>query len=156
MKSSKALGWNLEGRDLFSFETPKNCHFSGCEFDGMEQYGIFRAVRARLHISGCIFRNTANGRAIYNAFLPIIEECVFSYCQEGAVYCHAGNITNSQFINCHARSGGGILMYGARGKIVDCHFQRCTSNYSGGAIDTSGSYHIVGCTYEECRPHNVS
>lgn len=156
MKSSKALGWNLEGRDLFSFETPKNCHFSGCEFDGMEQYGIFRAVRARLHISGCIFRNTANGRAIYNAFLPIIEECVFSYCQEGAVYCHAGNITNSQFINCHARSGGGILMYGARGKIVDCHFQRCTSNYSGGAIDTSGSYHIVGCTYEECRPNNVS
>lgn len=156
MKNSKVFGLNLEGRDLFSFETPKNCHFSNCEFDGMEQHGIFRAVRARLHISGCIFRNTANGRAIYNAFLPIIDDCIFSYCQEGAVYCHAGKITNSQFINCHARSGGGIIMYGARGEIEHCHFERCTSNYSGGAIDSSGSYHIVNCSYIDCKPDNVS
>ena len=156
MKNSKILGLNFEGRDYISFETPKNCHFSGCEFDGLERYGIFRAVRARLHITGCIFRNTANGRAIYNAFLPVIDRCIFSYCKEGAVYCHSGKITNSEFINCHARSGGGIIMYGARGQIEYCHFQRCTSNYSGGAIDISGGYHIVGCTYEECKPNNVS
>lgn len=157
MKKSKLIGLDkFKGRDLVAFETPKQCHFVDCEFDGTEHTGIFRAVRARLHISGCIFRNTANGRAIYNAFLPIIDSCVFSYCQEGAVYCHAGTITNSKFINCHARSGGGIIMYGANGKIEHCSFKRCTSNYSGGAIDTSGSYHIVNCHYEECRPDNVS
>lgn len=156
MKNSKLLGHQFEGRDLVNFETPKNCSFTNCEFDGEETHGIFRAVRARLHLTNCIFRNTANGRAIYNAFLPVIDGCVFSYCQEGAVYCHAGKITNSHFINCHARSGGGIIMYGARGKIEHCYFKRCTSNYSGGAIDTSGSYHIVDCTYEECRPNNVS
>ena len=156
MKNSKAVGINFEGRDLFSFETPKSCHFSGCEFDGSEEHGIFRAVRARLHIHGCIFRNTAHGRAIYNAFLPVIDGCVFSYCQEGALYCHAGKITNSQFITCKARSGAGLIMYGARGQVEHCHFQHCISSYSGGAIDMSGSYHIVGCTYEDCHPNNVS
>ena len=156
MKNSKITGLDFDGRDFIAFETPKNCHFTNCEFDGAEKNGIFRAVRARLHIHVCIFRNTANGRAIYNAFLPIIDHCVFSYCQEGAVYCHAGKITNSQFINCRARSGGGIIMYGARGQIEHCHFERCMSNYSGGAIDTSGSYHIVDCTYNDCHPDNVS
>ena len=156
MKNGKAHGYELQGRDLFSFETPKNCHFVNCEFDGMEMHGIFRAVRARLHISGCIFRNSANGRAIYNAFLPKIDSCIFSYCQGGAVYCNSGRITNSKFINCRAKSGAGIIMYGARGQIEHCSFNRCTSNYSGGAIDVSGSYHIVNCSYKDCKPNNVS
>lgn len=146
----------LEGRDLIAIESPKNCHFTNCDFNGMEQYGIFRATRARLHISGCIFRNTANGRAIYNAFQPMIDGCVFSYCEEGAVYCNSGKITNSQFINCRAKSGAGIIMYGNRGQIEHCDFHRCVSDYSGGAIDISGSYHIVDCHYKECKPNNVS
>lgn len=156
MKKSKAKGYDLEGRDLINFETPKNCHFLNCEFDGMERHGIFRAVRARLHIKECIFRNSANGRAIYNAFLPKIDDCIFSYCQGGAVYCNSGEITNSKFINCRAKSGGGIIMYGSRGKVEHCDFHRCTSNYSGGAIDVSGSYHIVDCFYKDCKPNNVS
>lgn len=150
MRRTKLIGYNFKGRDLISFETPKNCYFSDCEFDGSEQHGIFRAVRARLRIHGCIFKNTANGRAIYNAFLPVIEGCVFSHCQEGAVYCQSGKITNSQFINCRARSGGGIIMYGSGGEVERCHFERCLSNYTGGAIDLSGSYHVVDCTYKDC------
>ncbi|MCR4802046.1 MAG: right-handed parallel beta-helix repeat-containing protein [Lachnospiraceae bacterium] len=150
MNGSKLIGQNFQGRDLIVFETAKNCHFTNCEFDGSNEVGIFRAVRARLHLNGCVFRNTAHGRAIYNAFLPKIESCVFSHCQEGALYCQGGIITNSQFINCQARNGGGIVMYGTGGKIENCHFQRCISNYRGGAIDTSGSYHIVNCTYKDC------
>lgn len=156
LKNVHVYPYGLVGRDLFSIESPKNCHFINCSFDGMEKYGVFRATRARLHISGCIFRNTANGRAIYNAFLPIIDNCIFSYCQEGAVYCNSGKVTNSKFINCRARSGAGIIMYGSKGQIEHCDFQRCVSDYSGGAIDISGSYHIVDCHYKECKPNNVS
>ena len=156
MKHVRVFPYELEGRDLFSFETPKNCYFTNCDFDGMEQYGIFRAIRARLHIKGCIFRNTANGRAIYNAFLPTIDGCVFSYCQEGALYCNSGKVTNCHFINCRARSGAGIIMYGSRGQIEHCDFNRCISDYSGGAIDISGSYHVVGCHYKNCKPNNIS
>lgn len=156
MKNVHVYPYQLEGRDLFTIESPKSSHFINCDFDGMERYGVFRATRARLHITGCIFRNTANGRAIYNAFLPTINKCIFSYCQEGAVYCNSGRITNSKFINCRARSGAGIIMYGSKGQIEHCDFQRCVSDYSGGAIDISGSYHIVDCHYKECKPNNVS
>lgn len=156
LKNVNVYPYELVGRDLFTILSPKSCHFINCNFDGMEQYGIFRATRARLHINGCIFRNTANGRAIYNAFLPIIDNCVFSYCQEGAVYCNSGEITNSKFVNCRAKSGAGIIMYGSKGQIEHCDFQRCISDYSGGAIDISGSYHIVDCHYKECKPNNVS
>ncbi|MBQ3601294.1 MAG: right-handed parallel beta-helix repeat-containing protein [Lachnospiraceae bacterium] len=154
MNKTHIYGYDIEDRDLIQLETPKSCHFNQCEFDGMQKCGIFRAVRARLRIINCVFKNTANGRAIYNAFSPTIDGCVFSYCQEGALYANAGKITNCTFINCRARSGAGIIMYGSKGQIEHCHFQRCISEYSGGAIDISGSYHVVGCTYLECKPNN--
>ena len=156
MKNCKLFAYQMTDRDLIAFETSKNCSFTNCDFNGMEKHGIFRATRSRLHLSGCIFRNTANGRAIYNAFSPVIDGCIFSHCQEGALYCNSGRITNSKFINCRGRSGAGIIMYGSRGQIEYCSFTRCISEYSGGAIDISGGYHIVGCKYSECKPNNVS
>lgn len=156
LKRVKVRGYEMEERDFFRLETPKTSHFHNCEFDGNDKYGIFYAVRARLRISGSIFKNTAGGRAIYDAFMPVIDNCVFSYCNEGALYCNSGKITNSVFINCRGRSGAGIIMYGQRGQIEHCDFKRCITEYSGGAIDMSGSRHIVGCNFDECRPNNIS
>lgn len=154
LKKVKVREYQMEDRDFFQLKTPKTCHFNNCEFDANGSHGIFYAVRARIRVSGSIFKNTSGGRAIYNAFMPVIDGCVFSYCEEGALYCNAGTVTNSSFINCRSRSGAGIIMYGTRGQIEHCHFHRCISEYSGGAIDISGSRHIVGCTFEECRPDN--
>lgn len=156
LKRVKVQEYNLEELDFFQLNTPKTCHFSNCEFDANDKHGVFNAVRARIRVSNCIFKNTANGRAIYDAYMPVIDGCVFSYCAEGALYCKAGKVTNSTFINCRGRSGAGIIMYGTRGQIENCHFRRCISKYSGGAIDMSGSRHIVGCSFEECRPNNFS
>lgn len=156
LKKVKVREYHLEERDFFQLKTPKTCHFSNCEFDANGGHGIFYAVRARIRVSNCIFKNTAGGRAIYDAFMPVIDGCIFSYCEEGALYCNAGKITNSTFINCRGRSGAGIIMYGTRGQIENCHFQRCISEYSGGAIDMSGSRHITGCSFDECRPNNIS
>lgn len=156
LKRVKVREYQMEERDFFRLQTPKTCHFSNCEFDANGNHGIIYAERARIRVSGCVFKNTAGGRAIYNAFMPVIDSCVFSHCEEGALYCNAGKITNSTFINCRGRSGAGIIMYGTRGQIEHCHFQRCISEYSGGAVDMSGSRHIVGCSFEECRPNNIS
>lgn len=156
LKKVKVREYHLVERDFFQLKTPKTCHFSNCEFDANGNHGIFYAVRARIRVSNCIFKNTAVGRAIYDAFLPVIDGCVFSYCEEGAIYSNGGKISNSLFINCRGRSGAGIIMYGSRGQIEHCHFQRCISEYSGGAIDMSGSRHIVDCSFEECRPNNIS
>lgn len=156
MKNVKAYEYNLEDRDLISFTTTKTSHILDCQFDGHLKCGIFRASGARLHISNTVFKNTSNGRAIYDAFMPVIKKCVFTMCQNGALYCNSGKISKSHFVNCRARSGAGILMYGNRGEIEDSTFVRCISDYSGGAIDMSGSYHVVRCHYEECKPNNIS
>lgn len=156
MKHVKVFERNIESKDLFHFTTARNCNISYCEFDGHLNCGIFHATGARLHIHHCIFRNTANGRAIYNALTPNIQFCIFSFCEEGALYCKSGKIKNCTFINCRSKSGAGILMYGNRGEIEKSNFIRCISEYSGGAIDMSGSYHVVDCNYEECKPNNIS
>lgn len=156
LKKVRVREYHLEERDFFQLKTPKTCHFNYCEFDANGKHGIFYAVRARIRISNCLLKNTAGGRAIYDAFMPVIDGCVFSNCEEGGLYCNAGKITNSSFINCRGRSGAGIIMYGSRGQIENCFFQRCISEYSGGAIDMSGSRHIIGCSFEECRPNNFS
>lgn len=156
MKNVKMYEHDLKERDLISFHTTKTCHIVNCEFDGHLKCGIFRAAGARLEISHTIFRNTSNGRAIYDAFMPVVKECVFTMCQDGALYCNSGKVSNTHFVNCCARSGAGILMYGNRGEVENSTFVRCISDYSGGGIDMSGSYHVVNCHYEECRPNNIS
>ncbi len=156
MKNVKVFEYNLKERDLVTFHTTKTCHIINCEFDGHLKCGILKASGARLEISHTIFRNTLNGRAIYDAFMPVIKECVFTMCQGGALYCNSGKVSDSHFVNCRARSGAGILMYGNRGEVENSTFVRCISDYSGGGIDMSGSYHVVNCHYEECKPNNIS
>lgn len=156
MKNVKMCEYNLEERDLISFHTTKTCHIVNCEFDGHLKCGIFRAAGARLDISHSIFRNVSNGRAIYDAFKPVIKDCVFTMCQNGGLYCNSGKVSNTHFVNCHARSGAGVLMYGSRGEVENSTFVRCISDYSGGGIDMSGSYHVINCHFEECKPNNIS
>lgn len=156
MKNVKMCEYNLKERDLVSFHTTKTCYIVNCEFDGHLKCGIFRAAGARLDISHSIFRNVSNGRAIYDAFMPIVKDCVFTMCQNGALYCNSGKVINTHFVNCRARSGAGILMYGNRGEVENSMFVRCVSDYSGGGIDMSGSYHVINCHYEECKPNNIS
>lgn len=91
LKKVKVLEYQMEERDFFQLKTPKTCHFHQCEFDANGKHGIFYAVQARIRVTGCIFKNTSGGRAIYNAFMPVIDGCVFSYCEKGALYCNAGN-----------------------------------------------------------------
>lgn len=152
MKNVKVIARNPSARDLFILETTRHCNISYCEFDGLSQCGIFHVKHGRLHISHCFFYNIANGRAIYNAFAPVIDHCIFSFCSNGAIYCKSGKITNCFFINCRGKNGSGIQMYGNRGEIETCKFVRCISETTKDAIDITGSYHIRNCTYEECNP----
>lgn len=151
MKHTKVFAENPVERDLFIFDTIRRCNISYCQFDGKLQCGIFHVKNGRLDISHCVFNNTANGRAIYNAFAPDIRHCIFSLCENGAIYCKSGKITNCLFLNCRGKSGPGIQMYGNRGEIEACRFIRCISETTKDAIDISGSYHIRNCTYEECN-----
>lgn len=152
MKHTHVIAKAPTGRDLFVFDTIRRCDIFNSSFDGQLQCGIFHVKNGRLHISHSIFNNTSNGRAIFNAFAPEIHHCVFSLCEDGAIYCKSGKITDCLFINCRGKSGPGIQMYGNRGEIVHCKFVRCISETTKDAIDISGSYHIRNCTYEECNP----
>lgn len=156
IRNSKIRAWDFKKRDLFIVEHSRGCLIENSEFDGRVIAGIFRITGTRLHAQHCLFRNTSGGRAIYDAYEPLIRECIFSYCLGGAVNCYSGIIENSNFINCRAKSGAGILLYGSKGEIDHCHFMRCVSEYSGGAVDMTRGNHANHCVYEECKPDNIA
>lgn len=103
-----------------------------------------------------MFRNTYGGRAVFNAYRPVIKESIFNFCQDGAIYTQGGEIEKCVFVNCRAKSGAGISMYGNKGLVKHCNFKRCIAKKGGGAIDRQVGTHIEKCQFEECKPADIS
>ena len=156
MKNVRLISNHMQDTDMIILEHTRNCRIHHCEFNGMGKTGGLSASGSRITVTKSIFRNINGGRAIYNAYSPEIRECVFNFCQEGAVYAQNGNIKRCVFVNCRGKSGAGVLMYGNKGAIEQCNFRRCISDYSGGAIDRSLGQQVVKCVFEECKPDNIS
>lgn len=156
MKNVKLMSQHLETRDMLILERSKNCKIHHCEFNGMGKSGGIYAAGCRLSVSNSLFRNMNGGRAIYDAVSPEIRECIFNFCQNGAIYTQNGEVKKCVFVNCRAQSGAGVFMYGNRGVIERCNFRRCISDFSGGAIDRALGNKINKCTYEACKPDNFS
>lgn len=154
IKNSAVIASDFKERDMIILERAKNCSISYSEFDGNLSCGIFRAPGTRFNIFHCIFRNCKDGRAIYDAHLPVINESIFSYCLGGAIYCHSGKITQCIFVNCTGQSGGAIQMAGKNGEVNSCRFLHCVSYYKRGAIDMSPKRHITDCTFIDCDPYD--
>ena len=149
IRNSKIIACSLDSRDMFLLNHARICSISYSEFDGNHEAGIFRASGTKMFLTQSIFRNVAGGRAIFDANVPNITNCIFSYCQEGAISCRSGKIHHCIFINCTAKNGGAILMHGKNSTIEHCQFIRCSSSYGKEIIDITGSYHVVGCRYED-------
>lgn len=147
---------NIQSRDMIIMEMSSNCNFYNTEFDGRLMSGIMKANETKVYIKNCLFRNTIRGRAIYCTYEINIENTIFSYCLDGAIYTRYGNVNESIFINCRGKSGAGIITYGNKGKIENSKFIRCISEYSGGAIDLLSGIKVSNCDYEECKPNNIS
>ncbi|MCI9079355.1 MAG: right-handed parallel beta-helix repeat-containing protein [Lachnospiraceae bacterium] len=147
---------HLEGGDMLYLDNAKECNIHHCELDGMLKTGGINLLNTRISITKSLFRNMDGGRAVYNAYQPEISDCIFNFCQKGAVYSQGGNIERCVFINCRAKSGAGVQMYGRKGIIKNCIFRRCVSEYSGGAVDRVAGMRVEKCTYEDCRPDNIS
>lgn len=156
MRNVKLISQHLETRDMLILEHSKNCRIHHCELNGMGKSSGIYAAGSKLVVSNSLFRNMSGGRAIYDALSPEIKECIFNFCQSGAVYAQNGEVKNCVFVNCRAKSGAGVLMYGNRGGIEQCNFRRCISDFSGGAIDRALGQKISKCTYEACKPDNFS
>lgn len=156
MRNAKIISNHLESEDMIYLENAKECTIYHCEIDGMLKTGGINILRARINVAKSLFRNMSGGRAIYNAYHPEISDCIFNFCQKGAVYSQGGNIDRCIFINCRAKSGAGVQMYGKKGLINNCIFRRCISEYSGGAIDKAMGIKIAKCAFEECKPDNIS
>lgn len=156
MKNVKLISNHMDEGDMIILEHSRNCRIHHCEFNGMGRSGGISASGSRITVTKSLFRNISGGRAIYDAYSPEIRECIFNFCQEGAVYSQNGDIKRCVFVNCRAKSGAGVLMYGSKGTIEQCNFRRCIADFSGGAIDRALGQQVIKCVYEECRPDTVS
>lgn len=156
MKNVKIASHYLKDSDMIILEHSKGCRIHHCEFNGRGKTGGIYASGCRITISKSLFRNMSGGRAIYDAFAPEIRECIFNFCQNGAIWSQNGNIKRCVFVNCRGKSGGGVMMYGNRGTIEACSFRRCVAEYSGGGIDKTLGTQIIKCSYEGCKPSDVS
>lgn len=156
MKNVKVICNHLEKGDMIILEHSRNCRIHHCEFNGMQRAGGIYASGCRITVSNSLFRNISGGRAIYDTYSPEIRECIFNFCQDGAIYCQNGEIRRSVFVNCRAKSGAGIQMYGSRGVIEQNNFRRCIADFTGGAVDRSLGQQVIKCVFEECKPNNVS
>ncbi len=152
----RVRGIEMENRDMFVLERAKGAELLQSDFDGNLKYGIFYADGTRLKMDGCVVRNTASGRGIFNMYASTVENSVFSFCQKGGIYCQGSRIKNCHFVNCRGKSGAGILAYGGNTVIEDCTFIRCITTYSGAGIDATGRNIVKNCTFEECKPDNMS
>lgn len=156
MKNSKIISNHLESGDMIYLDNAKECSIYHCEIDGMLKTGGLNILRTRLNVTKSLFRNMSGGRAIYNAYLPEISDCIFNFCQKGAIYSQGGTIDRCVFVNCRAKSGAGVQMYGKKGTINNCIFRRCVSEYSGGAVDKAVGVKATKCVFEDCKPNNIS
>lgn len=156
MKNVKLISNHIENTDMLILEHARGCRIHHCEFNGMGKTGGINASGTRITVTKSLFRNMYGGRAVYNPYSPEIRECIFNFCQEGAIYAQNGNIKRCVFVNCRAKSGAGVLVYGNVGTIEQCNFRRCVSKYSGGAIDRALGQQVIKCVFEECKPDNMS
>lgn len=156
LKHTRVICNYLEKSDMLYLENAKSCEIDHCEFDGSLRAGGINVKGTKLVVNNSLFRNTYGGRAIFNAYRPIIKECIFNFCQDGAIYSQGGEIEKCVFVNCRAKSGAGIFMYTNKGMIKQCNFKRCIAESGGGAIDRQVGQHIEKCLFEECRPMNIS
>lgn len=156
MKNVKVISNHLEEQDMLILEHSKYCRIYHCEWNGMGQTGGIFASGCRIIVSKSLFHNMHSGRAIYDAYAPEIRECIFNFCEKGAIYSQNGEIKRCVFVNCRGKSGAGVLMYGNKGTIEQCNFRRCITDFSGGAIDRSLGQSVNKCVFEECRPDDVS
>lgn len=156
MKNVKLISNHLKDTDIIKLEHSRSCRIHHCEFNGMCQTGGISASGSRITVSKSLFRNMSGGRAIYDAFSPDIRECIFNYCEDGAVFCQNGEIKRCVFVNCRGKNGAGVSMYGTKGVVEQCNFRRCIADYTGGAIDRLLGQQVIKCRYEECKPNDVS
>lgn len=156
INNARIVSNHLEDGDMVYLDNAKECTIHHCELDGMLKTGGVNLLNTRISITKSLFRNMDGGRAVYNAYQPEISDCIFNFCQKGAVYSQGGNIERCVFINCRAKSGAGIQMYGRKGTVKNCIFRRCVTEYSGGAIDRVAGMRVEKCTYEDCKPDNIS
>lgn len=156
MKNVKLISNHIQDTDMIILEHARNCRIHHCEFNGMGRTGGISASGCRMTVTKSLFRNISGGRAIYDAYSPEVRECIFNFCQEGAIYSQNGDIKRCVFVNCRGKSGAGVLMYGSKGTIEQCNFRRCIADFSGGAVDKTLGQQVVKCVFEECRPNNVS
>lgn len=152
IRNCTMIAQDFSERDMIIMEHAKTCSITYSEFNGANSAGVFRACGTRMNLFHCIFRNCKGGSAIYDAYLSVISECIFSYCQDGAVYCHSSKISDSTFVNCTGKTGAAIRMEGKSSEVNGCRFMHCISYYKPGAIDLSGSRHIYNCTFTNCDP----
>lgn len=145
----------IKDNDMLVLARAKECILDFVEIDGGCKCGGIHAAGTRLKASRCVFRNTVSGRAIYDAYMPVITACVFNFCQDGAILSQGGTITNCMFINCRSSSGAGIILRGRGGVVSGCTFRRCVAEYAAGAIKKMGNHRIERCTYENCKPNDV-
>ena len=152
MKNVKIISNHMDEGDMVILEHSRNCRIHHCEFNGMGRNSGLSAAGSRITVTKSLFRNITGGRAIYDAYSPEIRECIFNLCQDGAIYSQNGNIKLCVFVNCRAKSGAGVLMYGGRGTIEQCNFRRCVADFSDGAIDRALGQQVIKCVFEDCKP----
>lgn len=154
-ENTKFYCGNLERQDMIRFDHAKNSRIKGCVFDGMLRAGAISAVGTRLQVTDSVFCNTQGGRAVYDAYASEFRDCVFNFCQDGALYLQGGTVIGCKFVNCRAQNGAGIQMYGSlSGEITGCSFWRCVAEYRAGAIDKGIGHRIRQCEYQDCQPRN--
>lgn len=154
-ENTKFYCGNLEQGDMIRFDHAKNSRIKGCVFDGMLRVGAISAVGTRLQVKDSVFCNTQGGRAVYDAYASEFRDCVFNFCQGGALYLQGGTVTGCKFVNCRAQNGAGIQMYGSlSGEITGCSFWRCVAEYRAGAIDKGIGHRIRQCEYQDCQPRS--
>lgn len=157
MQDVKVLCRELKKGDMIVLSRAKPAEIIHCDFDGRLRTGAISAQGTRIKVWRSIFRNTKGGRAIYDAYAPEIQDSIFNFCQDGAIYAQGGTIRHCVFINCREKNGAGIRMYGTKGGLIEqCNFKRCVADSRGGAIDRGIGHKVVRCLYESCSPDNIS
>ena len=156
MKNARIICNYLQKSDMLYLENAKQCEILNSEFDGALKTGGINVKGTKIILKNSMFRNMNGGRAVFNAYRPQIKECIFNFCQDGAIYTQGGEIEKCVFVNCRGKSGAGVLMYGRSGLVRRCNFKRCIAESGGGAVDRQVGQNIEKCLFEDCRPQNIS
>lgn len=152
LKKVHMIAGYIKEQDMLVLQHAKECSLSAVKVDGACKSGGIHAGGSRLSLKRCVFRNTVQGRAVFDAYQPVINACIFNFCQDGAILCQGGTISNCMFINCRSSNGAGIILKGRGGTVQSCTFKRCVAEYRDGAIRAIGSHTVEHCSYENCKP----